>query len=201
LLPGDPEARFDREAHLDAAEIEPMVTWGTSPESAAPISGVVPDPAMAPDPSSRDAMTRALDYMGLTPGKPLSQIAVSRVFIGSCTNSRIEDLRAAAGLRRSPGCACRPWCAGSGLVKAQAEGGASIHLPARRLRMAQPGCSMCVGMNGDLVAPGDRCASTSIETSSAARERRPHAPGEPGDGRCRRCNGQAQRRAAAPGGV
>src|SRR5499426_4707844 len=92
-LPSDQEAQFDREAHLDAGEIAPMVTWGTSPEAAAPISGAVPDPAAAPDAGSREAITRALAYMGLTPGSPLSGIAINRVFIGSCTNSRIEDLR------------------------------------------------------------------------------------------------------------
>jgi len=108
-LPTDPEARFDTEAHLDAADIAPMVTWGTSPESAAPITGEVPDPASAPNAASRDAIERALAYMGLTPGSPLSQIAVNRVFIGSCTNSRIEDLRAASKVADGRAQSCRPW--------------------------------------------------------------------------------------------
>jgi 3-isopropylmalate/(R)-2-methylmalate dehydratase large subunit len=162
-LPTDPEARFDTEAHLDAADIAPMVTWGTSPESAAPITGEVPDPASAPDAASRDAMQRALAYMGLTPGSPLSQIAVNRVFIGSCTNSRIEDLRAASkvadGRRAVVPAMVVP---GSGLVKAQAEAeGLDLIFKRAGFEWREPGCSMCVGMNGDLVAPGDRCASTS----------------------------------------
>jgi len=163
LLLTDPEARFDREAHLDAAEIEPMVTWGTSPEAAAPITGAVPDPAAAPDAASRDAMKRALDYMGLAPGEPLSQIAVNRVFIGSCTNSRIEDLRAAAKVARGRQAVVPTMVVpGSGLVKAQAEAeGLDAIFKRAGFEWREPGCSMCVGMNGDLVAPGDRCASTS----------------------------------------
>jgi 3-isopropylmalate/(R)-2-methylmalate dehydratase large subunit len=163
LLLTDPEARFDREAHLDAAEIEPMVTWGTSPEAAAPITGAVPDPAAAPDAASRDAMKRALDYMGLAPGEPLSQIAVNRVFIGSCTNSRIEDLRAAAKVAGGRQAVVPTMVVpGSGLVKAQAEAeGLDTIFKRAGFEWREPGCSMCVGMNGDLVAPGDRCASTS----------------------------------------
>ena len=162
-LPSDLDARFDREAHLDAAEIAPMVTWGTSPEAAAPITGEVPDPSTAPDDASRDSMERALAYMGLTPGSPLSEISVNRVFIGSCTNSRIEDLRAAAmvadGRRTVVPAMVVP---GSGLVKAQAEAeGLDAVFRRAGFEWREPGCSMCVGMNGDLVAPGDRCASTS----------------------------------------
>ncbi len=162
-LPSQDDAQFDREAHVDAAQIAPMVTWGTSPAAAAPITDVVPDPTAAPDASARQAMQAALAYMGLTPGSPLAEIAVNRVFIGSCTNSRIEDLRAAArladGRRTVVPAMVVP---GSGLVKAQAEA-EGLHLIFRRagFEWREPGCSMCVGMNGDLVAPGDRCASTS----------------------------------------
>jgi 3-isopropylmalate/(R)-2-methylmalate dehydratase large subunit len=162
-LPSQDGAEFDREAHLDAAQIAPMVTWGTSPAAAAPITDVVPDPAAASDANSRQAMQSALAYMGLTPGSPLSEIAVNRVFIGSCTNSRIEDLRAAAkiadGRRAVVPSMVVP---GSGLVKAQAEAeGLDLIFRRAGFEWREPGCSMCVGMNGDLVAPGDRCASTS----------------------------------------
>ena len=162
-VPSDPDAVFDREAHLDASEITPMVTWGTSPAAAAPITGVVPDPAAASDANDREAMEHALAYMGLTPGNPLSQIAINRVFIGSCTNSRIEDLRAAAkvadGRRAVVPAMVVP---GSGLVKAQAEAERlDVIFQRAGFEWREPGCSMCVGMNGDLVAPGDRCASTS----------------------------------------
>ena len=162
-LPSDAGAHFDREVNVDATEIAPMVTWGTSPEAAAPITGVVPDPAAAPDVGSREAITRALAYMGLTPGSPLSGIAINRVFIGSCTNSRIEDLRVAAavvdGRRAVVPAMVVP---GSGLIKAQAEAeGLDVIFKRAGFEWREPGCSMCVGMNGDLVAPGDRCASTS----------------------------------------
>jgi 3-isopropylmalate/(R)-2-methylmalate dehydratase large subunit len=162
-LPSDVDARFDREVNLDASQIAPMVTWGTSPEAAAPITECVPDPATAPDAARRESMERALAYMGLRPGLPLSEIAIDRVFIGSCTNGRIEDLRTAAGVldgRRAivPALAVP----GSGLVKAQAEA-EGLHLIFKRagFEWREAGCSMCVGMNGDLVAPGERCASTS----------------------------------------
>jgi 3-isopropylmalate/(R)-2-methylmalate dehydratase large subunit len=139
------------------------VTWGTSPEAAAPITGEVPDPAAAPDAASREAMQQAIAYMGLTPGSPLAEIAINRVFIGSCTNGRIEDLRAAskiAGGRRAVVPAMV--VPGSGLVKAQAEAEGLDQIFKRAgFEWREPGCSMCVGMNGDLVAPGDRCASTS----------------------------------------
>jgi 3-isopropylmalate/(R)-2-methylmalate dehydratase large subunit len=162
-LPSDADAPFDREVHLDAAEIAPMVTWGTSPEAAAPITARVPDPAGAADTAQRDSMQRALDYMDLRPGTPLAEIAIDRVFIGSCTNSRIDDLRAAAkvldGRRAVVPAIAVP---GSGLVKAQAEAeGLDAIFKRAGFEWRESGCSMCVGMNGDLVAPGERCASTS----------------------------------------
>ena len=162
-LPSDLEARFDREAHLDAGDIAPMVTWGTSPEAAAPITSEVPDPATAPDVATRDAMQRALTYMGLTPGSLMSGIAVDRVFIGSCTNSRIEDLRAASRVADGRHAVVPAMVVpGSGLVKAQAEAeGLDVIFKRAGFEWREPGCSMCLGMNGDLVAPGDRCASTS----------------------------------------
>jgi 3-isopropylmalate/(R)-2-methylmalate dehydratase large subunit len=163
LLPSDAEAHFDREVHLDAAEIAPMVTWGTSPEATAPITERVPDPASVADATRRDSMQRALDYMDLRPGTPLTEIAIDRVFIGSCTNSRIEDLRTAAqvldGRRAVVPAIAVP---GSGLVKAQAEAeGLDTIFKRAGFEWREAGCSMCVGMNGDLVAPGERCASTS----------------------------------------
>ena len=162
-LPSDPEATFDREVHLDAGEIAPMVTWGTSPEAASPITGVVPDPASAADAAGRDTMARALDYMGLAPGTALSDIGVDRVFIGSCTNSRIEDLRAAAKIVDGRTVVVPAMVVpGSGLVKAQAEAEKLDAIFKRAgFEWREAGCSMCIGINGDLVAPGERCASTS----------------------------------------
>jgi 3-isopropylmalate/(R)-2-methylmalate dehydratase large subunit len=162
-LRSDTDAQFDREVHLDAAEIAPMVTWGTSPEAAAPITARVPDPAGVADATRRDSMQRALDYMDLRPGTPLAEIPIDRVFIGSCTNSRIDDLRAAAkvldGRRTAVPAIVVP---GSGLVKAQAEAeGLDAIFRRAGFEWREAGCSMCVGMNGDLVAPGERCASTS----------------------------------------
>jgi 3-isopropylmalate/(R)-2-methylmalate dehydratase large subunit len=159
----DADAQFDREVSLDAAEVAPMVTWGTSPEAAAPITERVPDPASVPDAARRQSMERALAYMDLRPGMPLSDIAIDRVFIGSCTNSRIEDLRAAAtvldGRRAVIPAMAVP---GSSLVKAQAESeGLDAIFKRAGFEWREAGCSMCVGMNGDLVAPGERCASTS----------------------------------------
>jgi 3-isopropylmalate/(R)-2-methylmalate dehydratase large subunit len=140
-----------------------MVTWGTSPEAAAPITERIPDPAHAPDAARRDSMERALAYMDLRPGMPLADIMIDRVFIGSCTNSRIEDLRAAAkvlaGRRVTIPAMAVP---GSGLVKAQAEAeGLDAIFKRAGFEWREAGCSMCVAMNGDLVAPGERCASTS----------------------------------------
>jgi 3-isopropylmalate/(R)-2-methylmalate dehydratase large subunit len=161
-LTSDPDAGFDTAVTLDAAAIAPIVTWGTSPEDALPIDASVPDPGREADPDRARYVRDALDYMGIAPGRKLTDIAVDRVFIGSCTNSRIEDLRAAAAVlsgRRSkvPGLVS----AGSSLVKRQAEeeGLDRIFVDAG-LEWGESGCSMCVGINGDLVASGERCAST-----------------------------------------
>jgi 3-isopropylmalate/(R)-2-methylmalate dehydratase large subunit len=162
-LPSDPGAVFDHEVAIDAATIAPTVTWGTSPESALPITGRVPDPSEAADPVRRASLERALDYMGLTPGTPLDQVPVDRVFIGSCTNSRLEDLRAAAAVVAGRRAVVPAWVVpGSGLVKraAEAEGLDRVFVEAGFL-WREPGCSMCVGMNGDLARPGERVASTS----------------------------------------
>ena len=163
-LPTDAGAVFDREVSLDVAKIEPMVTWGTSPEDALPIGARVPDPAGEPA-ARREAMQRSLEYMGLSPGTPLIEVPVDRVFIGSCTNSRIEDLRAAADVVEGRKVAPRveAWVVpGSGLVKAQAEAeGLDRIFIGAGFQWRHPGCSMCIGTNGDTVAPRERCASTS----------------------------------------
>jgi 3-isopropylmalate/(R)-2-methylmalate dehydratase large subunit len=162
VLATDRDAAFDQEASLDAADIAPIVTWGTSPEDALPITASVPDPAREPDETRARYLREALDYMGIAPGKRLTDIAVDRVFIGSCTNSRIEDLRAAAAVlagrtSRVPGLVS----AGSSLIKRQAEDeGIDRIFRDAGLEWGESGCSMCVGINGDLVAPGERCAST-----------------------------------------
>ena len=161
-VPSDEGAAFDRDVSLQAAEIAPMLTWGTSPEDALPITGRVPSPSTA-DAAKQDGIKRALDYMDLVPGTPLDQVAVDRVFIGSCTNSRIEDLRQAAEVARGRKAVIPAWVvAGSGLVKkqAEAEGLDKIFLAAG-FEWREPGCSMCVGMNGDTGLPGQRIASTS----------------------------------------
>ena len=162
-VPSDPDAVFDRDVSLDAAEIAPMVTWGTSPEDALSIADRVPEPSTAPDAAKRDSMRRALDYMGLVPGTPLDQVAVDRVFIGSCTNSRIEDLRMAAKIAKGRKAVIPSWVvAGSGLVKKQAEAeGLDRIFREAGFEWREPGCSMCVGMNGDTGLPGQRIASTS----------------------------------------
>jgi len=161
-LASDEDAIFDREVHLHADAIAPIVTWGTSPEDALPITACVPDPATMPDPARAAHAREATAYMGLQAGQALESIAIDRVFIGSCTNGRIEDLRAAAGVlagrrARVPGLVS----AGSAQVKRQAEqeGLAGI-FTAAGLQWGNSGCSMCVGMNGDLVGPQERCAST-----------------------------------------
>jgi 3-isopropylmalate/(R)-2-methylmalate dehydratase large subunit len=154
---------FDTEVALDGAEIAPMVTWGLSPETALPVTGRVPDPEAEPDEERRAGMVHALDYMGLTPGTEIAEIKVDRVFIGSCTNSRIEDLRAAAAIVRGRRAVIPAMVVpGSGLVKAQAEaeGLDQVFLGAG-MEWRHAGCSMCVGMNGDIAAPKERCASTS----------------------------------------
>jgi 3-isopropylmalate/(R)-2-methylmalate dehydratase large subunit len=161
-LTSDGDARFDREVALDAAAIAPVVTWGTSPEDALPIDGNAPDPAREPDAARAKYLREALDYMGIAPGEKLADIAVDRVFIGSCTNSRIEDLRAAAAVlagrtSKVPGLVS----AGSSLIKRQAEEeGLDRIFRDAGLEWGESGCSMCVGINGDLVAPGERCASS-----------------------------------------
>jgi 3-isopropylmalate/(R)-2-methylmalate dehydratase large subunit len=163
-LPSDPDAVFDREIMIDAREIAPMITWGTSPQDAVPIHGRVPDPADAPDRERRQDMARALAYMGLEPGTPLAGIKVDRVFIGSCTNSRIEDLRSAAAIAggRHVPANVQAWVVpGSGLIKAQAEAeGLDRIFKQAGFQWREAGCSMCLGTNGEVVAPGERCAST-----------------------------------------
>ena len=164
-LPTDEGAAFDREVVLDARAIDPMVTWGTSPEDVLPISSSVPDPAQAGDAERRDAMQRTLAYMGLEAGQRLTDVAVQRVFIGSCTNGRIEDLRNAAAIVRGRRVAggVEAWVVpGSGLVKRQAESeGLDEMFRAAGFQWRHAGCSMCLATNGDRVAPGERCASTS----------------------------------------
>jgi 3-isopropylmalate/(R)-2-methylmalate dehydratase large subunit len=161
-LTTDEGAAFDREVALDAAAIAPIVTWGTSPQDALPIDASAPDPARESNPERAQYLREALDYMGIAPGKKLSEIAVDRVFIGSCTNARIEDLRAAAAVlagraSKVPGLVSP----GSTLVKRQAEDeGLDRIFRDAGLEWAESGCSMCVGINGDLVKSGERCAST-----------------------------------------
>ena len=162
----DEGARFDKTVRIDAADIAPTVTWGTSPEDVVPISGVVPAPESFADPSKRAAAEKALDYMGLTAGQRMEDVSVQHVFIGSCTNSRIEDLRAAAevakGRKVAPGIKQALIVPGSGLVKrqAEAEGLDRIFIDAG-FEWREPGCSMCLAMNPDKVPAGERCASTS----------------------------------------
>jgi 3-isopropylmalate/(R)-2-methylmalate dehydratase large subunit len=161
-LPTDPGAAFDREVTLDGADIAPTVTWGTSPQDAAPVTARVPDPAAA-DPGRREGLQRALAYMGLAPGTPLTEVRVDRVFIGSCTNGRLDDLRAAAAVARGRRALVPAWVVpGSGLVKraAEAEGLDRVFRDAG-FEWREPGCSMCVGMNGDTARGGERVASTS----------------------------------------
>ena len=163
-LPSDPAARFDREKTIDAADLAPMVTWGTSPEQAVAVTDRIPDPTNEPDAERRSAIESAIDYMNLAPNQAIQDIPIDRVFIGSCTNSRIEDLRAAAGIAKgrtvqvthafvSPG---------SGLVKSQAEAeGLDRVFMEAGFEWRESACSMCVGMNGDIGRSGDRTASTS----------------------------------------
>ncbi len=164
-LPSDPGAAFDIEIEIDAAEIAPMVTWGTSPEAAIPITGHAPDPAAAPDEAGRAQVQRALDYMGLTAGQPISEARIDVVFVGSCTNGRIEDIREVATIAKGRHVAegVRALVVpGSGLVKKQAEAeGLDRILLDAGFEWREAGCSMCLGMNPDRLAPGQRSASTS----------------------------------------
>ena len=162
-LPSDAGAAFDRELSLDGGAIAPMVTWGTNPEMAGPVTGNVPEPKSAGDDNKRAELESALDYMGLQPGMPLQDIAVDRVFIGSCTNSRIEDLRAAAEVARLGRAKVPTWVVpGSGTVKAQAEKeGLDRIFTDAGFEWRDPGCSLCTAINGDQLKPGERCASTS----------------------------------------
>ncbi len=165
-LATDPGARFDKSVTIDAAAIAPCVTWGTSPEDVVPITGHVPDPMDFADPAKQAAAAKSLAYMGLTPGTAMRDVAVENIFIGSCTNSRIEDLRAAAavlkGRRKADSVKWAIVVPGSGLVKEQAEAeGLDRIFTAAGLEWREPGCSACLGMNPDKVPPGERCASTS----------------------------------------
>jgi 3-isopropylmalate/(R)-2-methylmalate dehydratase large subunit len=162
----DPDAHFDKVVHIDAAKIKPQVTWGTSPEMVVAIDDLVPNPDSVADTVKAEGMRKALTYMGLEAGTPINQIKVDKVFIGSCTNSRIEDLRAAAKVAEGKKVADNIMLAmvvpGSGLVKqqAEAEGLDKIFLDAG-FEWREPGCSMCLAMNADRLEPGERCASTS----------------------------------------
>lgn len=165
-LHSDAGAQFDKVVKLDAAEIRPQVTWGTSPEMVVAVDGCVPDPAKESDPVKRSSIEHSLKYMGLEPNTPMTEIKIDKVFIGSCTNSRIEDLRAAADVARGKKVAANVKLAmvvpGSGLVKQQAEreGLDKIFISAG-FEWRDPGCSMCLAMNDDKLEPGERCASTS----------------------------------------
>ena len=165
-LHSDPEAKFDAVVTIDAATILPQVTWGTSPEMVLPIDARVPDPDKEKDPARRDAIEKALVYMGLKPNTPITDIRIDKVFIGSCTNSRIEDLRAAAavvrGKHRASNVSLAMVVPGSGLVKEQAEReGLDKIFRDAGFEWREPGCSMCLAMNADRLEPGERCASTS----------------------------------------
>ncbi len=165
-LVSDADAKFDRVVTIDAATIAPQVTWGTSPEMVTTIEGRVPDPDKERDPMRRDGIERALAYMGLSPNTAMTDICIDKVFIGSCTNSRIEDLRAAAavvsGRHKADNVKVAMVVPGSGLVKAQAEReGLDRVFTAAGFEWREPGCSMCLAMNDDRLEPGERCASTS----------------------------------------
>ena len=167
-LQSDANATFDAVVELDASQILPQVSWGTSPEMVLPIDGRVPDPEKEKDPGKRDAIERALIYMGLEPGKALNDLYIDKVFIGSCTNSRIEDMREAAAIVKKLGqkvannVKLAMVVPGSGLVKEQAEReGLDVIFKAAGFEWREPGCSMCLAMNADRLEPGERCASTS----------------------------------------
>jgi 3-isopropylmalate/(R)-2-methylmalate dehydratase large subunit len=165
-LKSDEGATFDKVVTLKAEEITPQVTWGTNPQMVGPVTSQVPDPAQEPDPVKREWMERALKYMALAPNTPITEIRLDKIFIGSCTNSRIEDLRAAAkvvkGKHVAPNVKLAIVVPGSGLVKEQAEQeGLDKVFTEAGFEWRQPGCSMCLGMNDDQLSPGERCASTS----------------------------------------
>jgi 3-isopropylmalate/(R)-2-methylmalate dehydratase large subunit len=167
-LHSDADAHFDAVVELQAEAILPQVTWGTSPEMVLDINGIVPDPDKEKDPNKRGAIERALTYMALEPGKALNDLFVDKVFIGSCTNSRIEDMREAAAVVKKLGqkvaknIKLAMVVPGSGLVKAQAEAeGLHEIFKAAGFEWREPGCSMCLAMNADRLEPGERCASTS----------------------------------------
>jgi len=165
-LTSDEGAKFDRVVELKAEDIKPQVTWGTNPQMVVPVDATVPDPAQEKDPVQREWMERALKYMALAPNTPITDIKLDKIFIGSCTNSRIEDLRIAAnvvkGKRVAPNVKLAMIVPGSGLVKAQAEQeGLDKVFTEAGFEWREPGCSMCLGMNDDQLSPGERCASTS----------------------------------------
>jgi 3-isopropylmalate/(R)-2-methylmalate dehydratase large subunit len=164
-LQSDEGAHYDRIVVLDAAKLPPIVSWGSSPEDVVSVTGAVPDPALIADETKRASKQRALDYMGLTPGTKITDIAVDRIFIGSCTNGRIEDLRAAAAMiggRKVAEGVSAMVVPGSGLVKAQAEAeGLDVVFKQAGFDWREPGCSMCLAMNDDRLKPEERCASTS----------------------------------------
>ena len=162
-LPSDAEAKFGREVEIDAARVVPMVTWGTNPEQALPITGRVPDPEQEENAERRIEYQKAVSYMGLQPGMPLTDIAVDRVFIGSCTNSRIDDIRAAAAVAKLGHAVVPAWVVpGSQSIKrqAEAEGLDRIFIEAG-FEWRAAGCSLCTALNGDQLKPGERCGSTS----------------------------------------
>jgi len=159
----DPGAEYDSTVEITAEDVAPMVTWGTVPDQVAPVTGSIPDPASASDDAERQRLERALEYMDLKPGQPVAGIALDRVFIGSCTNSRIEDLRIAAAVAKGRQAKVPTMVVpGSGLIKKQAEEeGLDEIFRAAGFEWREPGCSMCVAINGDNLQPGERCASTS----------------------------------------
>ena len=164
-LVSDDDAPYDRTVYIDVGELTPLVTWGTRPDMVVPITGRVPDPIDASDLRDREAMSRALDYMALTPGTALTDLAIDRVFIGSCTTARLEDLRAAARVARGYHVSDRVHAMvvpGSERVKAAAEGEELDRIFREAgFEWREPGCSMCLGMNADTLLPGERAASTS----------------------------------------
>jgi 3-isopropylmalate/(R)-2-methylmalate dehydratase large subunit len=164
-LPSDPDAVFDREVEVDAGSLAPQVTWGTNPAMVAPVDGAVPDPAEFADPADRAAAERALAYMALEPGTLIAEIGVDRVFVGSCTNARIEDLREAAGVvagkRVHPRVRAMVVPGSAGVKRQAEEEGLDRVFEAAGFEWRRAGCSMCLGMNPDILQPGERCASTS----------------------------------------